>query len=124
VQETCDAAAALEEAGLPVGGVVVNAVRTPLLRPAQLTAARNGRLDSAEVAAGLKAAGVPAGETTVATLLHEAADHAERVALEKKGRKTLAGLGLPTYELPLLPDGVDLGGLYHLAELLCRQGAA
>ena len=124
VQETCDAAADLAEAGLPVGGVIVNAVRTPLLRPAQLTAAAKGRLDAREVAAGLKAARVPAGAPTVAALLAEAAEHAERVALEKSGRRALKSLARPTYELPLLPDGVDLGGLYELAELLCRQGAA
>jgi hypothetical protein len=28
------------------------------------------------------------------------------------------------YELPLLAEGVDLGGLYQLAEQLCQQGAA
>ena len=124
VQETCDAAAELTKAGLQVGGVVVNAVRAPLLRPAQLTAAAKGRLDAGDVSAGLKAAGVPSGEPTVTALLEEAAGHAERVALEKAGRKTLKGLGRPTYELPLLPDGVDLGGLYQLAEHLCQQGAA
>jgi hypothetical protein len=60
----------------------------------------------------------------VSALLIEAAEHAERVALEKAGRRTLKGLARPTYELPLLPDGVDLGGLYELAEHLCGQGAA
>ena len=124
VQETCDAADQLAAARLPVGAVVVNGVRTPLLRPAQLTAAAKGRLDAGELAAGLKAAGAPSGEHTVTALLAEAAGHAERVALEKAGRRTLKGLDRPTYELPLLPDGVDLGGLYQLAEHLCRQGAA
>ena len=124
VQETCDAAEQLAAARLPVGAVIVNGVRTPLLRAAQLTAAAKGRLDAGEVAAGLKAASVPSGQATVAALLSEAAGHAERVALEKAGRRTLKGLDRPTYELPLLPDGVDLGGLYQLAEHLCRQGAA
>jgi anion-transporting ArsA/GET3 family ATPase len=124
VQETCDAAAELTRAGLPVGAVVVNAVRAPLLKVAQLTAATKGRLDPDEVAAGLVSAGLRSGDAVVTGLLREAAAHAERVALEKAGRRTLKGLGRPTYELPLLPDGVDLGGLYHLAEQLCRQGAA
>ena len=39
-------------------------------------------------------------------------------------RRTLKALGRPTYELPLLSEGVDLGGLYQLAERLCAQGAA
>jgi hypothetical protein len=60
----------------------------------------------------------------VDALLTEAAEHAARVTLEKAGRKTLKGLTRPTYELPLLPEGVDLGGLYELAELLCSQGMA
>jgi hypothetical protein len=25
-------------------------------------------------------------------------------------------------DLPFLPDGVDLGGLYELAEVLCERG--
>ena len=104
--------------------MIINAVRAPLLRPAQLGAAAKGLLDEREVAAGLKAAGVPAGKPVVRGLLAEAAEHAERVALEKAGRRTLKKLGRPTYELPFLPDGVDLGGLYELAEHLCGQGAA
>ncbi len=124
VQETCDAAAELAKAGLPIGGVIVNGVRAPLLRPSELTAAAKGRLDAREVTAGLKAARVPAGAPVVGALLTQAAEHAERVALEKAGRRTLKGLARPTYELPLLPEGVDLGGLYELAEHLCRQGAA
>jgi hypothetical protein len=99
-------------------------VRVPLLRQAQLTAAAKGELDQRKVAAGLEAAGVPAGQPVVQGLLAEAAEHAERVALEKAGRRTIKKMGRPTYELPFLPEGVDLGGLYELAEHLCRQGAA
>ncbi|MGH8969017.1 MAG: ArsA-related P-loop ATPase [Actinomycetes bacterium] len=124
VQETCDAAAELAAADLPVGAVIVNGVRAPLLRQTQLTAARKGRLDADEVTAGLSAAGVPSRPSIVDALLSEAAEHAARVALERSERTTLKALKRPTYELPLLPDGVDLGGLYQLAERLCRQGAA
>ena len=124
VQETSDAAEELTEAGLPVGGVFINAVRAPLLRPAQLAAAAKGHLDEREVAVGLKAAGVPANQPVVRGLLTEAAEHAERVALEKAVRRKLKKLARPTYELPFLPEGVDLGALYELAEHLCRQGAA
>jgi hypothetical protein len=46
------------------------------------------------------------------------------VALERSERRTLKALGHPMYELPLLSDGVDLGGLYQLAEQMCRQGMA
>jgi anion-transporting ArsA/GET3 family ATPase len=124
VQETCDAIDELSLAGLPVGGVVVNAVRTPLLKVADLAAAAKGRLDRDEVTAGLAAAGVRSNGKVVDALLAEAAEHAARVSLEKAGRKTLRALERPTYELPMLPQGVDLGGLYELAEHLCRQGMA
>ncbi len=124
VQETCDAIDELTAAGLPVGGVVVNAVRTPLLKVADLAAAAKGRLDRAEVTAGLAAAGVATRAGVVDALLTEAAEHAARVTLEKAGRKTLKALDRPTYELPMLPDGIDLGSLYELAESLCSQGMA
>ena len=31
-------------------------------------------------------------------------------------------LGVPSYDLPLLVDGIDLGGLYELAGYLRDQG--
>ena len=124
VQETADAVGELTAAGLPIGGVVVNGVRQPMLRVADLTAATRGRLPRDEVAAGLEAAGVGVRASAVDALLVEVAEHAERVAREKAERRTLKALGRPTYELPLLSEGVDLGGLYQLAERLCAQGAA
>ena len=124
VQETTDAAAELVAAGLPLGGVVVNSVREPQLKVADLTAARRGTLPRGEVEAGLAAAGLKVRDPAVDALLVEVAEHAERVALEKSERRVLRGLGRPTYELPLLPEGVDLGGLYLLAERLREQGAA
>ncbi|MCW2501411.1 MAG: hypothetical protein JWN87_3087, partial [Frankiales bacterium] len=42
----------------------------------------------------------------------------------ERGRDALAGLHRPSYELPLLPDAVDLGGLYELARMLREQGMA
>jgi anion-transporting ArsA/GET3 family ATPase len=124
VQETVDAVGELAAAGLPVGGVVVNGVRAPTLKVADLAAAVKGRLPRDEVAAGLEAAGLSVRAPVLDGLLVETAEHAERVALEKTERRTLKSLGRPTYELPLLSEGVDLGGLYRLAERLCAQGAA
>ncbi len=124
VQETVDAVAELTRSGLPVGGIIVNSVREPLFKVAELTAAARGTLPRADVAAGLVAAGVTVRDNALDALLVEAGEHAARVTLEKAGRRTLKGLRRPTYELPLLPEGIDLGGLYALAEQLCRQGAA
>ena len=124
VQETIDGVAELGGVGLPVGGVVVNAVRDPLLPPAALAAAERGELDRAELAAGLEKAGLDAPDDLVDALVAEAQDHATRVALEERGRDALAALDRPTYELPQLPESVDLAGLYELAELLSAQGMA
>lgn len=128
VQETCDGVAQLRNVDLPVGGVVINGVGEPMLKSGDLAAAARGQLDRDAVTIGLKAAGLggsrQALDDVVDGLLAEAAEHAHRVTLEKRERKTLAELGLPRYELPLLPDGIDLGGLYHLADLLVAQGAA
>lgn len=124
VQETLDGVAELRSVGLPVGGVIVNAVRTPLLHPADLRAAQEGHLDRDAIAQGLQAAGLDASDHLVSTLVAEAGDHAARVALEERGRDALAALDRPTYELPQLPDAVDLAGLYELAGLLKAQGAA
>jgi len=124
VQETIDGVAELRSVGLPVGGVVVNSVRDPLLPAADLLAAEAGKLDVAALAAGLKEAGLEVPDPLLQGLATEATDHAHRVALEERGRDALGALERPSYELPLLPDAVDLGGLYRLAELLCEQGMA
>ncbi|HET8617131.1 MAG TPA: ArsA-related P-loop ATPase [Actinomycetales bacterium] len=122
VQETLDGVRDLTAAGLPVGGIVVNQVRSPLLPARRLSAAGKGKLDRDEVAAGLRAAGLPDGPDVVDGLLDEAARRAARVALEKRERQSIASCGRPVYELPEVPGGIDLGVLYELAELLHEQG--
>ena len=124
VQETTDGIAQLHGHGLPVGGVVVNLVRPQDLDRGELTAARKGTIDTDEVTADLRDAGVEADDALVAALLSEGRDHAERRALEDAQRKLVAGLDVPTYELPRLPTGVDLGALYELAAALKTQGMA
>lgn len=122
VQETVEGVAQLRRAGLPVGAVVVNMTRRPLLPPAALVAARDGGLDQAELAAGLAAAGVPASPAVLGGLAGEAGEHALRVTLEEEQRDELAQLDRPTYELPLLADGIDAAGLRELAAALHEQG--
>jgi anion-transporting ArsA/GET3 family ATPase len=120
VQETVDAVAQLRAEKLPVGSVMVNMSRPPLLPESALVQAAAGRVDLKELRAGLTAAGL---DPKLATALSgEAVEHAERWELEDQNRATVAALGLPTYELPFLPGPIDLGGLYELAEIL-RAGA-
>jgi hypothetical protein len=63
-------------------------------------------------------------EELVAALAGQASDHAQRVALEQRERDNLESLHRPTYEIPFLADGVDVGALYELAEVLRGQGLA
>ncbi len=134
VQETADGVAELTAIGLPVGAIVVNMVREPLLPARDLKQALAGKLDRAEVLAGLNAAGLgrrqaaSGNDTSPAALadalLAEGQGHAARVRMEKRERRQLAGLDRPIYELPALATGVDLGALYELAARLSDQGAA
>jgi anion-transporting ArsA/GET3 family ATPase len=124
VQETIDGIAGLERAKLPVGGVVVNMVRPRDMSDEDLAAARAGTLDRERVESDVKAAGIEVTPALLEGLLHEAAQHAERRALEDDQRQVVAGLGVPTYELPRMTGGVDLGALYELAGLLREQGMA
>ena len=124
VQETADGIEELRAAGLPLGGVVVNLVRPRDLGAEQLAEAQAGDIDRTLVAADLKAAGIDADDALIAGLMTEARDHAVRRALEDSQRTIVAGLGVPTYELPRLPGGADLGALYEFASLLKDQGMA
>ncbi len=123
VQETADGIDHLRDAGLPVGGVVVNLVRPRDLKAKDLAAARKGALDAGAIAEDLSKAGIDQ-DGLVEELLSEARDHAERRGLEDSQRRIVKALGVPTYELPRLAGGVDLGGLYELAALLKEQGLA
>ncbi|MSV42919.1 MAG: AAA family ATPase [Actinobacteria bacterium] len=137
VQETADGVQALREAGLPVGGVIVNQIRRPRLNRTNQTKARRHSFDVAAIAAELSSAGVltasgtlagslvdVSGSTIVDVLIAEAADHAERVALEQRERENIQALHRPTYEIAFMPDGVDVGTLYEFAESLREQGMA
>ena len=112
VQETLDAIAELTALKIPVGRIVVNAARPPLLA--------GGRVTKAEIKRGLTAAGLPTGPATVSQLAGEAQAHLTRRELEESLRMELAEAGHPAIELPLLPDGVDRTTLDLLAGLLMR----
>jgi anion-transporting ArsA/GET3 family ATPase len=126
VQETVDGVTELRAAELPVGAVIINMLRPVLLDGAAVDVATNGQ--RAAVAKALSAAGLGGArrgglaERLVDPLLTQAREHAERVELERREREEIAGLGLPTYELEQMGDGIDLGGLYRLAESLRKQG--
>ena len=104
VTETLEGVAALQEAGLPVAGVVANQVTGDRL------GRRAGRLaalakDPAPLAAAAAAAGAELDEAALATLVGEARDRQRQVTRERRlVRELRDGLdGLPVIELPSLP---------------------
>ncbi|TDO35814.1 anion-transporting ArsA/GET3 family ATPase [Kribbella sp. VKM Ac-2527] len=118
VQETLDAAEQLEALDLRVGSVVVNMVRHSPLDDDALALAVKEKLPVAELTRGLKAAGITASKEMVGTLVKEARDHAVRVGLERENRDRIDALGKKVTELALVPDGIDTGALFDLAEEL------
>lgn len=122
VQEAVDGFAELEAAGLPTGAIIVNMLRRAALPAQYLRSAQDGTLDLPELRAGLVAARLPHNRALVDALAGEAREHARRVGLEERQRAILEHLDRPLAELDLLPDGVDLGGLYRLAEQLLQAG--
>ncbi|WP_328720319.1 AAA family ATPase [Streptomyces sp. NBC_00247] len=121
VQETADGIEELRGAQLPVGRVIVNMVRPHLLDEEALSTASGARRK--EIAKTLTRAGVTGSAALVRPLIAQAAEHAQRVGLEREQRAVLAGLGLPTDELPLMGEGIDLAALHVLAGELRKQGA-
>jgi anion-transporting ArsA/GET3 family ATPase len=127
VQETLDGLAELREltdGAIRPGGIIINMARPAMLDAADLTAAASGTLDVSELAIGLKAAGISDNHGLAANLMTELREHALQIALQDRERDELLTSGRPHYELPMIPDGIDLAGLYQLATALRQQGAA
>ncbi|WP_329400128.1 ArsA family ATPase [Streptomyces melanogenes] len=120
VQETADGIAELRAADLPTGAVIVNMVRPHLLDEEAVRGVTGDRRK--EVAKALTRAGVTGSAKLVTPLLQEAAEHAERVELEREQRAVVGELGLPVHELPMIGEGMDLAGLYRLAAELRNSG--
>jgi hypothetical protein len=127
VQETLDGLAELRELtgdAIRPGGVFINMVRPAMLDRADLAAAASGSLDVTELALGLRAAGISDNHGLAADLATELREHALQVALQDREREELKTAARPTYELPMIPEGIDLASLYQLAATLRKQGAA
>ena len=127
VQEVLDGVAELRGlpgGGIPVGGIMINMVRPEELPPAELRLAAAGSADEHELALGLKAAGLDDSLRLAADLAAELTEHAVAAVGQQLQRRRLAEPGLPCYQLPMIADGMDLGGLYRLAAALREQGAA
>ncbi len=124
VQETGDGIVELRTGGLPVGGVVVNMVRPQDLGAEEREQLLTDTVDRGQLVTSLDKVGIPAEDDLVEVLLEEGRHHAERRRLEDSQRELIEALDVPSYELPLLPGGVDMAGLYELAEFLTEEGLA
>ncbi len=124
VQETGDGIAELTAGRLPVGGVVVNMVRPQDLDAEEREQLLENTVDRGELVTSLDKVGIPAEDALVEALIGEGRHHAERRRLEDAQRALVDKLDVPSFELPLLPGGIDMGGLYELAEMLTEEGLA
>ncbi|MGH3420968.1 MAG: ATPase, partial [Streptosporangiaceae bacterium] len=126
VAETLDTVGELDLADLRPGAVLVNRARPSRLPDQSATAAANWQIPADRIRAGLLAARLDLDPTVLDGLVAETVEHAMRVEAERHARARLADAGMPLIELPELTepggDGVDLGGVYELAEALRRQG--
>jgi Mrp family chromosome partitioning ATPase len=128
VAETLETVAELDLADLRPGAVLINRARPSRLPGhfAAITGGSNGQMAADRVRAGLLAAGLDLDDAVVDGLVAETVEHAMRVDAEQHARARLADAGMPLIELPDLTeiggDGVDLGGIYELAEVLRAQG--
>ncbi len=122
MQETLEAIDELQELGLPIGSVIVNRNIPAYLGPDALAKAAEGDIDADTVRSELAKTGITLSDTDFAGLLTEAIQHATRIAARAESAEQLDEIKVPRLELPALPDGVDLGSLYELAEALADQG--
>ena len=125
VQETADGIAELESAGIPIGRVIVNGMRTRWLDAAQR--AQMAGLDSdatalkhhaAKTAATLKHLGMARPVGSAKSMLDEAIRHEARLEQEDEQLAAVHALDARAAELPWIDDGVDMAALLELATTL------
>jgi anion-transporting ArsA/GET3 family ATPase len=122
VQETADAVAELVANDLRIGTVIVNRATEGLL-PADIRPdAARGEVDTDAVRAGLAKAGITVSEADFQGLITETVEHGATLQAQDDSAIQLTGVDVARMYLPALTDGMDLGGLYELAEHLRKQG--
>ena len=122
MQETLEAIDELQDLDLPIGSVIVNRNIPAYLSPGALAKAAEGDVDADMVRADLTKVGITLSDSDFAGLLTETIQHATRITARAESAEQLDEIKVARLELPQLPDGVDLGSLYELAEALNSQG--
>ena len=124
-QETLDGIEELRTHGrIRPGGIIVNMTRPLALPPGQVRAAADGGPDQAQLALGLKAAGLDHSSELAAELAAELQEQARTAVAQNLQQARLDETGQPCYQLPWINGGIDLAGLYQLAAALREQRAA
>jgi anion-transporting ArsA/GET3 family ATPase len=122
VQETADAVAELVAADLRIGTVIVNRATKGQLSTEVRGRAAQGDVDTDVIRAGLAQAGISLSDDDFQGLITETVEHAATLQAQDDSAAELANVDVARMYLPALDDGMDLGGLYELAEHLSKQG--
>ncbi|MVU79521.1 P-loop NTPase [Nocardia sp. ET3-3] len=122
VQETADAIAELTANDLNIGTVIVNRASEGYLPRSVRERAATGEIDTDALKAGLAEAGITLSEADFQGLVAETVEHSARLAAQDESAAELSAVDISRLYLPSLTDGMDLGGLYELAEVLSAQG--
>ncbi|WP_020109489.1 ArsA-related P-loop ATPase [Nocardia sp. 348MFTsu5.1] len=123
IQETIEAVNELEGKDLTIGSLIINKVSPEHLPADTIADIADGVIDAAALRAQLDAAGLAITEADFEGLLTETIEHASRVQAQLEAGTELESLHKDKLQLPTFDDGIDLGGLYDLSEILQKAGA-
>ncbi|WP_241387547.1 ArsA family ATPase [Rhodococcus sp. CH91] len=122
VQETADAVEELEAADLRMGTVIVNRTAPEHLPEELVDGFAAGHIAGPEIRATLGKVSLELSDDDFAGLLTETVEHAAVLQAQQVSAAQLDDVKVARMSLPALADGVDIGGLYELAEALAEQG--
>lgn len=122
VQETIDGIAELRSERLPVGHVILNLVRPPMVSASTKAALLTRNVTVEAVGDSLESVGLD--PKAAYDLMAGGVASLKRQDLQESQRELLVDCGQPLIELPSIPDGIDLGALFELAETLKSEGVA
>ncbi|MEV6136628.1 ArsA-related P-loop ATPase [Nocardia sp. NPDC051990] len=122
VQETADAVAELTANDLRIGTVIVNRATKGQLPAEVRNMAAQGDIDRDAILAGLTEAGISLSDQDFQGLITETVEHSATLRAQDESAAELAKVNVSRMYLPALADGMDLGGIYELAEHLSKQG--
>lgn len=122
VQETADAVAELTANDLRIGTVIVNRTTKGQLPADVRNKAAQGDIDRDAIRAGLTEAGISLSDQDFQGLITETVEHSATLRAQDESAAELANVDVTRMYLPALADGMDLGGIYELAEHLSKQG--